>query len=266
MCANCIFGTIAKVNVDDGAKLRSYPYVPPDGGSYLTVLPKDTNVFVLSPFTYGGSGYKWRMVGYPWKTAAQQGFVVDDFIESVCQLPWPNCPPRDDGGGGPGPDPELSAFRLGQFFKTPYRIINEYGSGEGGQSWLPDLGREGHNGVDVVPVPEPPVTDDNRCQNNVEGREVIAPVDGSMIVANPDGSTPYPETNPSGVTLIITQIPNYPRLEIQLTHVDTDLSSGMITAGSSLGYYAQIGNSTWPHLHISLKKGGSILNVQPYLP
>jgi hypothetical protein len=223
-------------------------------------------VIVLSSFTYGGSGYKWRVVGTPWKTAKTTGFVVDDFIDSVCQLPWPNCPPSDDDSGGPGPDPELSAFRLGQFFKTPYKIINGYGDGLGFQSWLPDLKAYGHNGVDVVPDPEPPVDNTNRCADKIEGRGVISPIEGFMTVVDPDTTIWEPETNPKGITLIFTQIPNYPDLEVQLTHVKTDLSSGMVTAGSSLGYYAQIGNSTWPHLHITLKKGGSVLNVTPYLP
>jgi RHS repeat-associated protein len=218
-CANCIFGTIAQVNDSSGVNLRSMPHV--DDRFFMETLPFKTKVFVISPQTFR-SFYKkpddtwasidWRYVGTPWQTRTTRGWVADDYIESVCHISWPNCPPRDDGGGGPGPDPELSAFRLSQFFKTPYKIINGYGDGLGFQSWLPDLEAYGHNGVDVVPDPEPPVDDTNRCADKIEGREVISPIEGFMTVVDPDTTVWKPETNPKGITLRFTQIPNYPDL------------------------------------------------------
>ncbi|MBN2003560.1 MAG: Ig-like domain-containing protein [Anaerolineae bacterium] len=180
----------------------------------------------------------------------------------------------------PSVNPSLAGFRLGSLFQSEdgtildYEIINNYGSDKGFPSWLPDLGRDGHNGVDLVAVPK--VTE-NPCEDNVAGRRVLVPVDGVLSISNPDVCDEYdaqgvcikvghdPE-NPYGITSIITQIPNYPELEVQLSHVYPHHDAGAVQCGAILGYYAKIGYSSTPHLHITMKWNKSIFNPEPYLP
>jgi len=140
-------------------------------------------------------------------------------------------------------------------------IISRYGE-EGYSSYLPDLDCVGHNGIDLVAVG---ASNDNPTSDNQPGRKVFAPVSGRMSIYHPDTQYWEPATNPPGYTLSIKEIPGYPELEIQLTHVYPHRSIGWVEQGVELGYYAQIGWSYAPHLHISMLWKGNVFNPEPYL-
>lgn len=203
----------------------------------------------------------WPGFGLPWL------WVSSAYLVDLTEQPEPS-------------EPLHPEFRLGPLFQSedgsilPYNIINTYGSTIGYQSWLPDLEAYGHNGVDLVAVP---TIVDAPCKDGIEGRRVIAPVDGDMKISNPDvwkcdengnncTAGRDPATNPAGTTLTINQIPGYPELEVQLTHVYAHQAAGPIQAGSLLGYYAQIGYSSTPHLHVTIKWSDNVSDPTPYLP
>lgn len=266
-----------------GLAVRSVPSVH---GRLLRRIPDGTRVMTWEDFSVPGwdrDGLRWYslvrignevVAGSYWPRmwAASKYLVDESAPPALNPTPIPN--PRSSNEA-------LSGFRLGPLFQAedgtllPYTVWTHYGSTEGFQSWLPDLGRNGHNGVDLVPVP---TVRDSPCEDNVGGRRILSPVDGTLTIHNPDVCKAWdnlgncieagrdPETNPPGITLRITQIPNYADLEIQLTHVYPHQSAGPVQRGSILGYYAQIGYSNSPHLHLTMKWRGNVFNPEPYLP
>jgi len=168
-------------------------------------------------------------------------------------------------GGGTPPIQDLSGFKFGPLFRGGYRVLAEYGSDNPltFQQWLPDLGRKGHNGVDLVPTTEVP---EDPCKNKVPGREVLSPANGTLDIYNPDGSPSYPASNPAGITLDIQSIHGYPDLRVQLTHVYPSVENGPVQSGAPIGYYAQIGSSNYPHVHLTMFWKKELHDPTPYLP
>ena len=133
-CTDCGFGSIARVNADLGANLRSIPH---SSGRILTTLSKATNVFVIFPQSYWGDGRAWRFVGVPWRTSETKGFVADEFIDWVCKVWEPNCPPSESQPPEPPPGP---VERLTQLpVDSP-----SYDNGYGVYGWGP------HDGYDIT--------------------------------------------------------------------------------------------------------------------
>jgi hypothetical protein len=127
----------------------------------------------------------------------------------------------------------------------------------------------GHNGIDIVASSLPIGTDTENLQGLDERRKVYAPVSGRIDWWD---TTYY--------TMGIRDIPGYPDLEVQITHVFQAFegrqffSQGQsITQGQFLSYYAKIGSTTYPHLHITFKQYGpgyskpfKFLDPAPSLP
>ncbi len=239
-----------------GLKLRTEP-----GGTVIKQMPDDTSLVIGNGDPRVDSDITWQYVtetssGLQGWAAERQG-TVEYLTERV---PTPQ----------KYPPPELASFGLGRLFKQRYyRVITRYGSANGDQSKtpLPDLipPRKGHYGVDVIPVPDVP---DDKCANDVVGREVLSPISGNIVdIYDPDGSTsPEGYNNPPGRSLDFANIAGYPDVKIQLSHVYPSRGKGPVWTGVTIGHYAQIGFSYGPHVHLTMRWKGSFINPEPYLP
>jgi hypothetical protein len=207
---------------------------------------------MLTNRTEAKDGVTWRLVFDP--------KYLGSFEDILSNVGWVN-DAYLKGGGGYGDmhfprdattyPPSLN-FKLGPIFPQEdiHWIMTEYGEGAGYQeTYVPELDINAHAGIDIVPYP---LVGECPHDDNVAGREVLAPVSGTLIEHIGDGSPQEPADNPQGRTLDIDNIPGYPRLQVKITHVYAH-RTGPVNQGDQIGYFAQIGYSYGPHVHIALR-------------
>jgi RHS repeat-associated protein len=228
ICTNCGFATLARVNSNFGLNLRSAPTA---GAPLLETLSYGSWVFVIfSQLISGDINGPWRAVAKPWDTRTTIGFAVDEGLERVCNLWEPNCPPHGDNGGpGPNPPPPGPVERLTYLPVDSPSYDNGYGSYDWGS----------HDGYDI---------------SSGSGNPTVYSM-GSGVVDSMD--TP---NTPGTVCACAGNAPQWYLIRMKMdagyyikyVHIQsTSLCIGdRVNAGTMLGEYAQIGDSTYPHVHV----------------
>lgn len=129
---------------------------------------------------------------------------------------------------------------------SPARVTQGYGARP---EYYAQFGLSGHEGLDY---------------GGKDGDPIYAAADGVVkLIAKDDGTHPY------GNHVRITHTwhaDTYESIYGHLRGFAPELAQGSIVhAGDVIGFMGSTGNSTAPHLHITLKKNGVIVDPTPYL-
>jgi hypothetical protein len=231
-----------------GLTIRQVPGIEADAIGALQMCTPVT----LTGASRDVDGVLWYEVQDQW--SADRGWVA---AECLAEARPSRCPMRSDA-------PILNWFHNdwpGVAVLCPYQS-----EACGNRPRNPDF--EGHYGIDIVVDSDPGATV-RPTENGVPGREVYSPVEGTILsVVCPDGPIPAGSI-PYGCTWEIEMADGR---VVQLSHLMAPgyspnhilrcppfpcagVEDARVDEGDFLGYYAQIGSSGQPHLHVSVWEG-----------
>lgn len=140
----------------------------------------------------------------------------------------------------------MAGFELRLPVDPPIRITQVFGARY--DYYMANFGLPGHEGIDY---------------GGSDGAPVYAAAGGTVkLIARDDGKHPYG----AHIRLIHKRGPDtFETVYGHLRGFVTELKQGdSVQSGQKIGYLGSTGNSTGPHLHISLKRNGVIIDPTPF--
>jgi RHS repeat-associated protein len=228
----------------------------------ISQLPSGEQANVIGQFGREAAGLWWWRISLTRQGQTVEGWVRSDVVTIVGDAHFPS------------PKPWISPFGPG----VGHTTLNEWCSPYGGTSdnicpiTEDNPSGTGHNGIDLQSDNDPGL-DVSSEQDAVAGREVYAMAD-AVILSVPG----QPDINGNVSDYWINALHEHPNGNIywiQYTHFRSaaaGISVGsFVEQGTQLGYYSQVGLSSAPHLHISLKPVandalGNLTDPTPLIP
>ncbi len=226
-CVGCAVNSLAKVVGANAAGMGGAAFRQGPSQRFPTRyphrLPDGTTVRIWSNAILGSDGLQWRWVSLFNLPPTINGYVADNYLEPAFSPP----PPPPSSGSG---------ARLTQLPVDNPRYDNGYGR----YSWGP------HDGYDII--------------SQVPDNQTVYSMGSGKVVDMDTPNLPGVKCSTCGVVTdhpyFLIRIELNTGIWIRYVHIKaTRLCIGdRVTAGTIIGEYAQVGQSNYPHVHVSIEK------------